>query len=52
MTKEQNKNWVDSCNKWGLPELAKSLIHDCECPRHKLFHITKEALAFHKKKMH
>lgn len=46
------QEWIDQCNKWGLTELAKSTIHNKECDKHNLFHITKEALKYHKKIMH
>ena len=52
MTKEQNKIWQEQAEKAGLKELAKSLDHNCECKKHKLFHITKEALRYHKHIIH
>jgi hypothetical protein len=51
-TKISDKIWREQAEKAGLKELAKSLDHNCECEKHKLFHITKEALKYHKQIIH
>jgi len=52
MTKEKIYAFQAEAKKLGLDYLAKSTIHDQECQKHKLFHITKEALVYHKHIMH
>ena len=51
-TKISDKIWQEQAEKAGLKELAKSIDHFHECPEHKLFHITKEALKYHKHIIH
>ena len=52
MKKLSLNEWQAECEKHGLKELAKSIKHFHECPKHKLYHITKEALAYHKQIIH
>ena len=52
MTKISDKLWREQAEKAELHELAKSIIHIYECPKHKLYHLTKEALAYHKHIIH
>jgi hypothetical protein len=50
--KERNRIWEEQCIKWDMPELAASIKHIFECPKHDLYHLTKEALAYHKHIIH
>jgi hypothetical protein len=53
MTKKQRDElWVEQAKKAGLDELAASIKHIFECPKHDLYHLTKEALAYHKHIIH
>lgn len=54
MTKKQKEReqWEKECYKYGLDDLAKSIRHWNECPKHDLYHLTKEALAYHKHIIH
>ena len=53
MTKKQRDElWVEQAKKAGLDELVASIKHFHECKKHGLFHLTKEALAYHKHIIH
>jgi len=52
MTEEKIYAFQAKAKELELDYLAKSTIHDQECQKHKLFHITKEALKYHKQIIH
>ena len=52
MTKLESQTWEEDCKKYGMKELAKSILHFDQCPEHGLYHITKEALVYHKHIIH
>jgi hypothetical protein len=54
MTKKQlDELWIEQCKTNGLDDLAKSILNHSEsCKKHGLFHITEQALKYHKQITH